>query len=190
MREPVALEHVAHVVDDEVRVKSGQKGQQIANDPTGGIELNVPADRARASDVVFDVGDDVGRRPTRPQKQVQTQRPHAAHVHRIQFFVRALLSHHGDTACAPARCAQRIEHAAIVGAVVAWLHDDETLQRQHVGHPLQLLQAAVGQRVMRRIDARILRRRLEHVHVRIASFSRHGKFGARERAGITHRFGR
>src|ERR1700730_12887119 len=58
MRMPVALEHVAHVVDDEVSVEYGQKWQQIANHPSGGIELHVPADCLRAADGALDVGND------------------------------------------------------------------------------------------------------------------------------------
>ena len=102
-REAIALEHVSHVVDDEVRVESRQKRQQIANHPSRGVELNMPADRPRAPHAVLNVGDDIGRRPARAQKQVQPQRTHAPHVHGIQFFVRAVLAHHGDAACTARR---------------------------------------------------------------------------------------
>src|SRR3984957_16061530 len=62
-RQAIALEHVAHVIDHEVRIESREEGQQIANHPPRSVELNVPADGPRAPRAVLDIGDDIGRRP-------------------------------------------------------------------------------------------------------------------------------
>src|SRR5260370_41806701 len=48
VRKSVALEHVPHMIDDEVSVEAGQAGQQIASHPSGGIELYKPAELCRA----------------------------------------------------------------------------------------------------------------------------------------------
>ncbi|GAA0507304.1 hypothetical protein GCM10009097_25510 [Pigmentiphaga daeguensis] len=140
----------------------------------GGIQLHMPAQAGH-------LRGDAGKRPFRRADvvqagafQVDAHAPHAAVVQRTQLSGRGSGIDHRDAARPSVHVRQRVEQAAVVGAVDAGLHDD------HARHPglFQVVAQSGGRGRARRVVAvgghGIGRGGADHVRMAIARQGRQG----------------
>ena len=182
--QPVALEHVAHVVDDEVGLEFAKYRNQVAHDVPRRVELEVPAERLGACVAApRDVSPDLGIGHCERRNRSRRKRPHAARVHVLEFGVVDPSSTIATPRARSSEVVQRVQHAAVVSAVVAGctmakrsMPSAAVMRSSSVGR-------AVGQRVVR-LDPRSGSWRVgaEDVHMAVAGTVPAWRSAARSRS--------
>src|SRR5262245_9267143 len=127
-----------------------------------------------------------GRREARlrrlDRRNVDPHAPHTERIHLREQRIRGVLVHvHDAAATADPDLAHGVEHAGIVAAIGAWLHEHETLDPKQFGE-----HEIVGERRQRRGITQLLRRsgsitiavrRTEYVEMRVAGERRGAESG-------------
>ena len=154
VRAGFGAEH-AHMGDREGAAQPGEDRQELLGQPAGSEEVEMPAELGAARVEALDPRPHRLREAGRRRLDRRDIDPHAAHaeaIHLGQQRVRRILVDVDDAAAArDPDLAHGIEHAGIVAAIGARLHEHETLEAEQRGEFEK-----VGERRKRRSVAQIL----------------------------------
>src|SRR5580698_1740334 len=161
------LQHVAHVIDDEIRSESLKEPDQVAHHVSGRVELQVPAQWSHAIGSLQDIAADRLGRFLRTLEQIEANSPYTASMKALQLGVGDIRLNHYHASSAIAGLDESIQQTGIIGPVEARL-DNHELMDPEPGHEIAILrQCSIRQRVVRPLDVGIALQRSEYVHVRI-----------------------